>query len=521
MKSTSAEAPKQGFVRRELSQWFGNIVGDLWGGAVTTFALLPEVIGFMIVVGVHPYMGLFTCIILTIWLAFTGGRPGMISAGAGSTALVLAGLIAQHGMEHPEYIFACIILAGLIQLVLGLCRIGSLVKFIPTCVMNGFVNGFAIVILVSQLKLCISRPLEMYLLIAAGIGIIIGFPFLKKVVPFLKKVPESFVAIVLVTAYTMIFHSNVPTVGDMGDVTASFQYVGFAFSHIGGIFSGDCIGAIITPAISIAFVGLIESMLTARMVDDETKTESSKNRECVAEGLGNIICGSLGAMPGCGMIAMTVTNLKSGGKGRLSLFVAGTLMAVLLFTLSFLMGAIPLAALCAVMFVVCFHTLNWKSMASIPKTPLKETVVMILTVIVIVGTDNLAYGVGVGIAVFAILYGFSRISSAGAKIGISLAFLAVAAAGGIYGLIGMFTALPFAEWGFVVCMVLGGIGAGVASLAKESKAASTVIAAICVIIGVLGTIGASIAFTMGPWYALMEKAEEISKSTGLSTTLIP
>ena len=235
MKTTeTAVAPekKQGFFQRELSQWFGNVVGDLWGGAVTTFALLPEVIGFMIVVGVHPYMGLFTCICLTVLLAFIGGRPGMISAGAGATALILAGLIKQYGISNPEYIFATIIMAGIIQFILGVCRVGSLVKFIPQSVMHGFVNGFAIVILISQLKLCIGRTWEMYILIACGIGIIIGFPFLKKVLPFLKKVPESFVAIVLITAYALIFRSDVTRIGDMGSgIWVMYSPISAAFSQ--------------------------------------------------------------------------------------------------------------------------------------------------------------------------------------------------------------------------------------------------------------------------------------------------
>ena len=520
MKTTeTAVAPekKQGFFQRELSQWFGNVVGDLWGGAVTTFALLPEVIGFMIVVGVHPYMGLFTCICLTVLLAFIGGRPGMISAGAGATALILAGLIKQYGISNPEYIFATIIMAGIIQFILGVCRVGSLVKFIPQSVMHGFVNGFAIVILISQLKLCIGRTWEMYILIACGIGIIIGFPFLKKVLPFLKKVPESFVAIVLITAYALIFHSDVTRIGDMGSVTASFQYMGYVFTHIGGIFTGQCFLTILPTAFSIAFVGLIESMLTSRMVDDETKTTSNKNRECRAQGIGNMVCGMVGAMPGCGMIAMTVTNLKSGGKGRLSQFVAGVLMAGLLFTVPFLLESIPLAALCAVMFVVVFHTINWDSIIHVAKVPVKETVAMALTAIVVIATDNLALGVGIGLVLSAIFYLFHRFTIGGVQLGVSFGCLGAAIALGVNGLFGF-------TWGYAIAMALAGVGVGLASMArnessdgnlKSVRIIATIAMVVCIAVGVAAAAGASIGFHMGPWYSLIDAAQNASSGSTL------
>lgn len=503
---------KQGFLRREVSQWFGNVIGDLWGGAVTTFALLPEVIGFMIVVGVHPYMGLFTCICLTVLLAFIGGRPGMISAGAGATALILAGLIKEYGMTHPEYIFAAVILAGLFQFILGICRVGSLVKFIPQSVMHGFVNGFGIVILVSQLKLCIGRTLEMYILIAVGIGIIVAFPFLKKVLPFLKKVPESLVAIVLITAYALIFHSNVTNIGDMGDVTASFKYVGYVFTHIGGVFTGECFLTILPTAFSLAFVGLIESMLTSRLVDDETQTTSNKNRECRAQGIGNMVCGMVGAMPGCGMIAMTVTNLKSGGKGRLSQFVAGVLMAALLFTVPFLVESIPLAALCAVMFVVVFHTLNWDSIIHAAKVPVKETVVMALTAIIIIATDNLALGVGIGLVLTAIFYLFHRFTKGGVQLGVAFGCLGAAIGLGISGLFGF-------TWGYAIAMGLAAVGVGLASMTRNEsgndklKVISTVAMVLCIAVGVAAVAGASVGFHMGPWYSLIDKAMSTEEST--------
>jgi MFS superfamily sulfate permease-like transporter len=351
----------------------------------------------------------------------------------------------------------------------------------------------------------------MYILIAAGIGIIIGFPFLKKVVPFLKKVPESFVAIVLITAYALIFRSDVTRIGDMGSVSASFQYVGYVFSHISGIFTGECFLTILPTAASLAFVGLIESMLTSRMVDDETKTVSNKNRECRAQGIGNMVCGMVGAMPGCGMIAMTVTNLKAGGRGRLSQFVAGGLMAILLFTLSFFMASIPLAALCAVMFVVVFHTINWDSILHVAKIPIKETVVMALTAIIVIATDNLALGVGVGLALSAIFYLFHRFTNGYVQMGVSFGCLGAAIGTGISGLFGF-------TWGYAIAMVLCAIGVGLASMARNEsgiaklKVVSTVSLVLCIAVGVAAVAGASVGFEMGPWYALIEKAQSMGSS---------
>ncbi|MCD7903530.1 MAG: hypothetical protein LUF91_07240 [Oscillospiraceae bacterium] len=497
---TNEAAVERGFLRRELAEWKCNIVGDLWGGAVTTFALLPEVIGFMLVAGVHPYMGLYTSICLTVFLAFFGGRPAMISAGAGSTALVLAGLIREYGLTTPEYVFAAVMLAGAFQVVLGLCRVGSLVRFIPQSVMHGFVNGFALVILVSQLKLCIGRSAEMYLLIAAGIGIILLFPLVKKALPALRQVPESFAAIVLITAYALIFHSGVTAIGDMGEVMAGFQYVGYVFRHIGNIFTAECFLAVLPTAVSLTFVGLIESMLTARMVDEETHTGSNKNRECWAEGLGNLLCGALGAMPGCGMIAMTVTNLNAGGRGRLSQLTAGVLMAVLLFTLSSFMAAIPLAALCAVMFIVCFHTLDRDSILHAARLPVQDTIVMAMTAVVILASDNLALGVGVGVvmaALFHLLRGRSGLC-------LSVICLLLAAGFGVCGLLG-------AGWAFAAAMGFGALGGGFAAQGARSPA----LLWLCIAVTVAAAVGASVALHLGPWYTLIDSAA----SAGAGSTL--
>ena len=296
-------------LKRERKEWFGNPIGDLCGSLVTTFALIPEVIGFMIVVGLPPYMGLFTCIFLTIITSFLGGCPGLVSAGAGSTALVLSGLISQYfNNGHPEYIFASIFLAGIIMVILGVCRFGSLVKYIPTSVMNGFVNGFATVIFISQVKLCIGKSWETYILIAVGIAIIYLFPLLKKRVFFLKRVPSSLVALILITTYTLASGSSVEKVGSMGSVSFSFEHFGQLFTNISGVFTTECLVAILPTAFSIALVAIAESLLTARLLEEENGVKSRNNRECIGLGIGNIACSMLGAAPGCGMIAMAVTR---------------------------------------------------------------------------------------------------------------------------------------------------------------------------------------------------------------------
>ena len=503
ISSTEQTSKLSRWFQRERKEWFGNIIGDLWGGAVTTFALLPEVIGFMIAAGIPPYMGLYTTICLTIVLSFVGGRPGLVSAGAGATAMIAAGLIAQYWDTHPEYLFAAVILAGIFQLIMGFCRVGNLVRFIPECVMHGFVNGLAIMIFISQIKLCIQgSSVEMFILIAIGIGIIVGFPFLKKAVPALKRIPESFVAIVAITAYTMISQSSVMTISDMGSITASFDHVGQVFSRISNVFTGECFLAILPTSLSIAFVGLIETMLTARLVNEETKTTGNLNRECRGQGIGNIICGSLGAMPGCAMIAMTVTNLKAGGRGRLSTFVAGGLMAILLFTLSFFLGAIPLAALVAVMFVVCFHTFNWSSVFKAYQVPIKETMTMALTVGVVVATDNLAYGVGVGLFLTGMYYLAKRFLKPQFQISLSFLFFAAASACAWFG------------WGTVAALVMASLGVGIASIARNEEPSTflsakgktlATTALICCGVAVVGCavlVATNSIWPGSPWFSL-------------------
>ena len=418
----------------EKKSWTGNIVGDLWGGAVTTFALLPETIGFMIAAGVPPYIGLYTCIILTITLAITGGRPGVISAGAGSTAMITVGLVAAYWQTHPEYLFAAVVLAGIIQFILGIVRFGSLIKFIPDCVMHGFVNGLAILIFISQVKLIFrdfaTLP-EMLILVGVGVGIIVFYPFLKKVWSGFGKIPSSLIAIIVIAIYGFASNSPVLRIHDMGTITPSFEYVGMVFTRLPNIFSGECFANIIPVSISLAMVGIIETMLTCRVVTEETNTPEQEdlNRECRGQGIGNMICGVLGAMPGCAMIGQTKANLGAGGRGRLSSLFAGGLLAALLFSVSGVLGGIPVAALVAVMLVVCYDTFNWGSVFKAHKVPIKETMSMAITVIVVLATDNLAYGVGFGIGLYVVMMIFKMfIVNEKVMMGISLVATGVAIA---------------------------------------------------------------------------------------------
>ena len=482
----------------EKKSWTGNIAGDLWGGAVTTFALLPETIGFMIAAGVPPYIGLYTCIILTITLAITGGRPGVISAGAGSTAMITVGLVAAYWQTHPEYLFAAVVLAGIIQLILGIVRFGSLIKFIPDCVMHGFVNGLAILIFMSQVKLIFkdfaTLP-EMLALVGIGIGIIVFFPFLKKIHPFFGKIPSSLVAIIVLSIYAIASGSDVLRIRDMGTITPGFEYVGMVFTRLPNVFSGECFANIIPVSISLAMVGIIETMLTCRVVTEETNTPEQEdlNRECRGQGIGNMICGFLGAMPGCAMIGQTKANLGAGGRGRLSSLFAGGLLAVLLFSASRALGAIPVAALVAVMLVVCYETFNWGSVFKAHKVPLKETMSMAITVIVVLATDNLAYGVGVGIALYVAMM-ILKIFIVNEKVMLGIAFGLLGAA--IATLVVTLISRAGGGSGIAIAMfIFSAFGIAVASLVRNEmmagkgmKVISTIIMIICAAIGTAGVV---------------------------------
>lgn len=371
-------------------EWFGNVKGDLLAGIVVCMALIPEAIGFSIVAGVDPMVGVYASFVLSVTTAFFGGRPGLITAAAGATALVLASLVKNYGME---YLFAATILAGVIQLILCFLKVGSLMKFIPKPVMTGFVNALGIMMFKSQLD-HFSGGYILFVLSAIAIAIIYLFPKLT------KKVPSPIIAIITITVIVAIFKIDIKTLGDMGEITTTLP----SFSIPMVDFNMETLSIIFPYSISVALVGIVESLLTSQLVDELTETKSNKNRECFGQGLANVLNGFFGGIAGCGMIGQTIINNNYGGRGRLSTFTAGTAMLVSIIALNQFVVQIPVIALASVMVVVSFSTFNWKSINRIRSVPKTDTLIMLSTVVVVLATDNLAYGVLVGITISAIVF---------------------------------------------------------------------------------------------------------------------
>ena len=381
----------------EKSQWFSNIKGDIPAGIVSSFAVIPEVIGFTIVAGVDPILGLYTSIAFLLIISFLGGRPAMVSAGAGSMAVVAAPLIASHGLD---YLFCAVFLAGVIQIILGLIGIGHLLKRIPKPIVTGFVDGLAAIILMSQINSIANNTVEssegMFLMafyIVLGIAVILLFPRIS------KAVPSTLVAIAVVTLTDLLIGSNgsIVMVSDLGDMSAGWPDISFPSL----LTDTNALSTVLPTAVSLAFVGLLETSLTLKLVDSMTGTKGNNTRECIAQGIANTACGSVGAMPGCAMIGQAVTNVKSGGRGRMSTFVSGMMLAILIAYGSSVLGMIPLAALIAVMIYVSFVTFDWNGLKRMFSNrdgeSLRNSAVTILTFVIILLTENLAYGAAAGL----------------------------------------------------------------------------------------------------------------------------
>ena len=378
-------------VKKELGEWFGNARGDILAGLVSSFAVIPEVVGFCIVAGISPMMGLYASFWLTVLLAFLGGRPAMISAAAGSMALVIVSLVRDYG---AQYLMAATILCGLIMLLLGVCRVGNLIKLIPNSVQIGFVDALAILIFMSQLGNFQGEGWQMYGLVALGIVIIYLFPRVS------KAVPSTLVAVIVVTALAMIFDAPVRTIGDMGSITAALPPF-----HIPAVPLNLETFLIILPySVSLALVGLVETLLTSKVIDEMTDTEGDRNRECRGLGIANIVSGFFSGTCGCAMIGQAIVNVNSGGRGRLSNFVSGAFLMVLIFILNDLLVQIPLAALVAVMITVSISTFDWDSLRRLTRMPRTDALVIVLVVAIVVATNNLAYGVVVGLVLTAIFF---------------------------------------------------------------------------------------------------------------------
>lgn len=376
---------------KEKKEWLGNLRGDVLAGLVSSFAVIPEVVGFCIVAGISPMMGLYASFWLTVLMAFLGGRPAMISAAAGSMALVIVSLVRDYG---PEYLMAATILCGVIMFVLGALGIGNLIKLIPNTVQIGFVDALAILIFSSQLGNFEGEGWQMFALVALGIAIIYFFPYVT------TAVPSTLVAVVVVTAIAITMHVDVRTIGDMGTITATLPPF-----HIPEVpLNMETFMIVLPYSASLAIVGLSETLLTSKVIDEMTDTEGDRNRECRGLGIANIVSGFFSGTCGCAMIGQAIVNVNSGGRGRLSNFVSGSFLMVLIFLLNDLMVQIPLAALTAVMITVSISAFDWGALKRLPHMPKSDALVVVLVVAVVVATNNLAYGVVLGLALTAIFF---------------------------------------------------------------------------------------------------------------------
>ena len=376
---------------RWRAEWFGNIRGDVLAGLVVALALIPEAIAFSIIAGVDPKIGLYASFSIAVIIAFAGGRPGMISAATGAMALLVVDLVKDHGLE---YLLAATILTGLIQIVAGLVGLARVMRFVSNSVMTGFVNALAILIFMAQLPELTGVPWITYPMVAVGLVIIYGLPRLTTVVP------SPLVAIVVLTIVTVMFGLDVHTVGDMGELPSSLPM--FLLPDIP--LNLETLTIILPYAIPLAIVGLLESLMTASIIDDLTDTKSNKHRESTGQGIANVVTGFLGGMAGCAMIGQSVINVKSGGRGRLSTLIAGVVLLILVVGLGDLVGRMPMPALVAVMIMVSVGTFSWKSIANLRIHPRTSSVVMLATVAVVVATHNLAYGVFVGVLLSGIFF---------------------------------------------------------------------------------------------------------------------
>lgn len=375
------------------AEWTTDIRVNLLAGLVVAVALIPEAIAFSIIAGVDPRIGLFASFTLAVSISFTGGRPAMITAATGAMALVVVPLVRDHGVE---YLFAVTILTGVLQIGCGALGVGRLMRFIPRSVMVGFVDALAILIFKAQLDNVIGESWVVYAMVGAGIAIIYSFPKLT------RAVPAPLVAIAVLTGLTVFGGIEVPTVGDMGRLPESLPLFGIPSVP----FSYETLRIILPYAVTLTLVGLLESLLTAQLIDDITDTNSDKDRESRGQGIGNVLNGFLGGMAGCAMIGQSMINVKSGGRTRLSTLAAGVFLLFMILVLGDLVEVMPMAALVAVMIVVCIATFDWSSisLAHLRRSPRTETVVTAVVVAIVVATSNLAIGVIAGVLLAAVFF---------------------------------------------------------------------------------------------------------------------
>ncbi len=372
-------------------EWLSNVRGDLLAGIVVALALIPEAIAFSIIAGLDPKVGLYASFCIAVVISITGGRPGMISAATGAMALLMVTLVKEHGLQ---YLLAATLLTGVLQILAGALRLGNLMRFVSRSVVTGFVNALAILIFLAQLPELTNVTWVVYAMVAAGLAIIYLFPYLT------KAVPSPLICIVVLTGISMALKLDVRTVGDMGQLPDSLPV--FLLPDVP--LTLETLKIIFPYAATLTVVGLLESMMTASIVDELTDTSSNKSRECAGQGIANIASGFLGGMAGCAMIGQSVINVKSGGRGRLSSMAAGVFLLFMVLLLGPWVKQIPMAALVAVMIMVAIGTFNWGSVRNLTKHPKSSSFVMLATVVVVVSTHDLAKGVFVGVLLSGIFF---------------------------------------------------------------------------------------------------------------------
>lgn len=373
--------------------WFSNIKADTLAGITVALALIPEAIAFSIIAGVDPMVGLYASFCIAVVVSFTGGRPAMISAATGAMALLMVTLVAQHGLE---YLLAATILTGIIQFIMGILKLGRFMTFVPHSVLLGFVNALAILIFMAQLPHFLGASWAMYAMVAGTLLIIYTLP------RFTTVVPSPLIAIIVITVVALYSGAKVSTVGDMGEITRALPIF-----HLPSIpLNLETLKIIFPYALTLSIVGILESLLTATIVDDMTDTTSNKNREVRGQGIANVISGFFGGMAGCAMIGQSVINVQSGGRGRLSTLVAGLFLLFLIMVLGDVVRQIPMAALVGVMIMVSIGTFNWQSLKELRKVPVSDSLVMATTVAIVVVTHDLAKGVLAGVVMSAVIFGW-------------------------------------------------------------------------------------------------------------------
>ncbi|QJC50818.1 SulP family inorganic anion transporter [Paenibacillus albicereus] len=376
---------------RWKQEWLPNPGTNLLSGITVALALIPETLAFSIIAGVSPMVGLITSCLIAIIISFAGGRPAMISAATGALALLMVGLVRDHGVE---YLFAATILTGVIQLVIGWLKLGSLIRFVPHSVMNGFVNALAIMIFMAQLVHFQGQGWTMYALVGLALAIVFGLPKLT------RAFPSALAAILVVSAVVLIFKVDALTVGDIADFSATLPML-----HLPDFVPNlDNLLIILPYSASMALVGLLESLLTSNILDEITDTPSDKNREARGQGIANFAAGFFGGMAGCAMIGQSVINVRSGGRTRLSTLTAGVVLLLLVLFFSPVVKQIPMAALVGVMFMVAIGSFNWKSLGEMRRAPIGDTLVMLATVGVVLYTHNLGLGVIVGVLLSTVIF---------------------------------------------------------------------------------------------------------------------